>query len=61
LAPVSVVDKYQEGNRKMLKHQGYPKGGIFCRIYSEDIVLRGQSEQFEGTACRDNDGIWQPI
>jgi surface antigen len=37
------------------------KGGVFCRVYTEALTLRNQTEQFEGTACRDDDGVWQPI
>lgn len=37
------------------------KDGIFCRVYAETIVLDDKTRRVEGTACRNDEGVWQPI
>jgi surface antigen len=37
------------------------KTHTFCRIYSETFTLGDETRRFEGTACRDDAGVWQPI
>lgn len=37
------------------------KAGYYCRVYSETLVLEGVSQRIDGTACRNRNGVWQPI
>jgi surface antigen len=44
---VTPLNSYQEPN------------GRYCREYSQQVTINGQSEQAHGTACRQPDGSWQ--
>lgn len=37
------------------------KSGTFCRTYTEVVVIGNKSELYGDTACRDRNGIWNPI
>lgn len=34
-------------------------GGRYCRTYRTTVVIGGQTERAEGTACRQSDGSWR--
>jgi surface antigen len=33
--------------------------GQYCRMYTQDIVVSGETHQTHGTACRKSDGTWE--
>jgi surface antigen len=37
------------------------KGGHFCRVYREVVVVGSESELYVDTACRDRASLWIPI
>ena len=39
----------------------YNRNGRYCRDYTSDVAINGQTEQVTGTACKDGNGNWQII
>jgi len=35
--------------------------GVYCREYTQTIIVDGRSHKGHGTACRDEDGTWQIV
>ena len=35
--------------------------GSFCRTYNETVIIGTTTELYEFSACRGNEGVWQPI
>ncbi len=35
--------------------------GVFCREFEETITTNGNTETRRDTACRDRQGVWQPL
>ncbi len=39
----------------------YTSDGQPCRDFTQTILIDGEAEKINGTACRQNDGSWKPI
>ena len=46
---------------KVVPQQPYRVGARDCRRYIHTLVVDGDQRTATGTACRDTDGIWQPL
>jgi surface antigen len=41
--------------------QLFEVSGKICRRYSHEILVNGQSQSDEATACKNEDGVWEPL
>lgn len=54
--------KGQKGTSgKVIPGQPFEVSGKICRRYSHEIVFDGQTRSDEATACKNEDGVWEPL
>lgn len=46
---------------KVVPQQPYTVGKTDCRRYVHTVSSRGEVRSAAGTACRGEDGVWQPV
>ncbi len=46
---------------QVIPQQTYQVGSQNCRRYTHTIFIDGQPQEASGTACRNPDGVWQPL